>query len=160
MARILIADDVRSIRMLLRHVLERGGHDVLEAGGGDEALDALHRELPDIAILDVYMPGLNGFEVCRAVRADPSLATMGLIILSGDVRAIQKWAARPDAWLAKPFSPIELLNAVTTLLRAPGLVRLPAAARQEAVGTTLACTVPVQKRTTTGHRRKLRKQAS
>src|ERR1700712_626221 len=119
MARILVADDVRSIRMLLRHVLERGGHDVLEAGSGDEAIEARYREQPDIAILDLYMPGLNGLEVCQAVRADPSLATMSLIIVSGDVSGIQGCAARPDAWLTKPFSPIELLNAVAAQSCAP-----------------------------------------
>jgi CheY-like chemotaxis protein len=144
MARILIADDVLLMRTLLNHVLRRGGHDVLEADAGDEALDILRHELPDIAILDVRMPGLSGFDVCQAVRADPCLATIGLIVLSGDMTELHGRADRADYVLAKPFSPAVLLNVITKLLRAPGRVGTPVALRQEPTRASVVQTVPAR----------------
>jgi CheY-like chemotaxis protein len=131
MARILIADDVLPIRLLLRHVLLIDRHQVFEAATGDEAIDLLHREHPDIAILDVFMPGLTGFDVCKVTRADPCLSAIGLILLSGSMSATAVHAAGADYGFSKPFSPTELRNAVTTLLHAPGFLQMPAAARPD-----------------------------
>jgi len=118
MARVLIADDVRPIRMLLRRTLELAGHAVLEASDGDEALSVLIAERPDVAILDALMPELSGFEVCRAARTDMSLAPIGIIILSGEVSHEQAAAVGADRSFRKPFSPTALCDAVTDLIAA------------------------------------------
>jgi CheY-like chemotaxis protein len=115
MARILIADDSRPIRMLIRRALSIEDHEIVEAEDGDKALDALLRERPDIVILDVIMPGLNGIDVCRAVRADPELAATPVIFLTGDVMSDQLREAGADRIFAKPFSPHRLLEAVAEL---------------------------------------------
>ena len=118
MARILVADDVRPIRMLIRRALELAGHDVVEAADGDEALSVLIAERPAVAILDVIMPGMSGFEVCRAARSDVSLASLGIIILSGNVSAEQAREAGADRVFTKPFSPKALLDAVADVVAA------------------------------------------
>jgi CheY-like chemotaxis protein len=119
MARILIADDSRPIRMLIRRVLSVSNHEVFEAEDGAAALDCLLRERPDIAILDVVMPGPSGIEVCYAIRANPDLAAMGVIFLTGDVLSDQLGAAGADRIFAKPFSPHGLLTAVIELATPP-----------------------------------------
>ena len=118
MARILIADDSPPMRTLLRVTLRSGEHDIVEAKDGDEALALLAEHRPTVAVLDVTMPGRTGLDVCSAVRADPALATMGLVVISAnglesDARAAL--AAGADRFLSKPFSPRRLLETVTTL---------------------------------------------
>lgn len=115
MARILIADDSRPIRMLIRRALSIADHEILEAEDGDAALDALIQERPDVVILDVIMPGLSGIDVCRAARADPDLASTPIIFLTGDVMSDQLREAGADRIFAKPFSPHRLLAAVDEL---------------------------------------------
>src|SRR5262245_2482419 len=109
MARILIADDSRPIRMLIRRALSIADHEILEAEDGDAALDSLVRERPDVVILDVIMPGQSGIDVCRAVRANPELASTPIIFLTGDVMSDQLREAGADRIFAKPFSPHGLL---------------------------------------------------
>ena len=107
--RILIADDAPQLRLLLRHVLV--GHESVESGSGDEALAVLHAAAPDVAILDVNMPGRTGLEVCRAIRLDPRHAATYVIVITangdpdGERRAREAGA---DAFLTKPFSPRRL----------------------------------------------------
>ena len=118
MASILIADDSPPMRTLLRATLGAGDHDVVEARDGDEALALLAVHRPVVAVLDVTMPGRSGLQVCSAVRADPALATRGLVVISAnglesDARAAL--AAGADRFLPKPFSPRKLLDTVTTL---------------------------------------------
>lgn len=115
MARILIADDSRPIRMLIRRALSSADHEIVEAEDGNAALDALTRERPDVVILDVIMPGQSGIDVCRAIRANPDLASTPIIFLTGDVMSEQLRAAGADRIFAKPFSPHRLLAAVTEL---------------------------------------------
>jgi two-component system response regulator MtrA len=115
MARILIADDSRPIRMLLHRALSLDGHAVLEAADGDAALACLIDERPDVAILDVIMPGLSGIDVCRAARADPRLDEIGLIFLTGDASSEQVRTAGADFTFTKPFSPHALLAAIAEI---------------------------------------------
>ena len=112
MARILVADDEHGIRALLRLTLVPAGHSVVEAADGDEALALARTHRPDIVILDVWMPGLSGLDVCRAIRADSSLAGTRVIIASGHASDADALAAGADAVFAKPFSPARLLAAV------------------------------------------------
>jgi DNA-binding response OmpR family regulator len=117
MARILIADDSRPIRMLLCRTLAIADHESLEAADGNAALACLMRERPDVAILDVIMPGLSGIDVCLAARATPELADIGLIFLTGDATSEIVRTAGADYVFAKPFSPHALLAAIAELTR-------------------------------------------
>ena len=119
MARILIADDEARIRLLLGTLLRGEGHAVVEAVDGDEAAALLASQRPDLAILDVSMPGRSGLDVCRLVRADPSLRRIRVIVVSASVTEALALAAGADVFLAKPFSPRALLAAVDRLV-APG----------------------------------------
>src|SRR5215217_1642625 len=100
---VLFADDSSRIRMLLRTVLQGDDHIVLEATNGDEALELLHRKRPDIAILDVSMPALeglqvtqptlDGLDVCRAAREDPNLIGLKIIVISAHAESSDALAA-------------------------------------------------------------------
>ena len=109
---ILIADDDADIRELVTIAVTKSGLRVVAAvGDGLAALEAIRTFQPDLAILDLSMPELTGIEVCRAVRADPSIGDVRILVLSatvdGSVRAIGL-AAGADYFMAKPFSPREL----------------------------------------------------
>jgi CheY-like chemotaxis protein len=120
-ARVLIADDSFPVRLLLRQVLASRGHAVTEAIDGDRALALLLAHRPDVAILDVDMPGLDGFALCRAIRGDAGLRTLPIIILSGSAGGGEALAAGADRFVAKPFLPSLLLAVLDELLApAPG----------------------------------------
>ncbi len=121
MATILIADDDARIRLLLRLTLDGDGHEVLEAADGDAALAALRAHRPVAAVLDVQMPGRSGLDVCRALRSDPNLAGIGVVIVSANTTERQARAAGADAFVPKPFSPRALLAEVQQLAMAQGL---------------------------------------
>lgn len=126
MSSILIADDSPPMRTLLRATLRGGPYDVVEARDGDEALVLLAQHRPAIAVLDVSMPGRTGLDVCRAVRADPALAEMLLIVVSAnglDSDASAAYAAGADRFFSKPFSPRKLLETVTSLVADPSSPR-------------------------------------
>ncbi len=115
MATVLIADDDARIRRLLHAALRDGGHDVLEVADGDAALAAVRAHRPAVAVLDVQMPGRSGLDVCRALRADPALASIRVLIVSANAVADDVEGAGADAFLPKPFSPLRLLAAVDAL---------------------------------------------
>jgi len=118
-ARIVVADDEADIRRLTVFTLRRRGYEVLEAVAGDEALDLIRQELPDLAVLDVMMPGLSGLEVADAVRRDPATAAIPVILLSakGQASEIQNGlASGASFYLVKPFSPRELGERVAVAL--------------------------------------------
>lgn len=133
MARVLIADDSAQLRLMLRHTLDHGGHEVLEAADGEEALRVLREERPDVAILDVVMPGLSGLDVCRAARRDAALAATGIIILSANATQGHAAQAGADWFVAKPFLPSELLAAVRDLQEVRGRDRRGVGARRPAL---------------------------
>ena len=113
--RVLIADDSLSMRLLLQRVLASRGHQVYEAVDGDQALLLLHEHHPDVAILDVIMPGLDGLEVCRAVRADPDLTPLKIIVISANATVADALAAGADGFLVKPFLPSRFLALIDEL---------------------------------------------
>ena len=119
MARILIADDSPRNRLLLRHALADAGHTLLEAPDGDTALAMAIAHRPHLAILDIEMPGRSGLEACRAIRRQPGLAGVRVIVNTGrglPSDAADARAAGADAFLAKPFRPAQLVAAVAALL--------------------------------------------
>jgi len=118
MACVLVADDAAPLRMVVRRALESDGHHVVEAADGDEALQQLRRQRPDVAILDVNMPGRDGLSLCRAMRADRELRDVAIIVLSGEAEAGPALEAGADAFLKKPCRPAEVRDAVARLVDA------------------------------------------
>ena len=119
--KVLIADDEANIVVSLEYLMQREGHAVLVARDGPEALKMIARERPDLVLLDVMMPGMSGFEVCQAVRADEALAGVKILMLSAkgrDTDIAKGSAMGADAYMTKPFSTKELAEKVRELLSA------------------------------------------
>jgi len=119
MATVLIVDDEPPIVELVRFTLEDEHVRVLEAGDGFEALEVAFAERPDLIFLDVQLPRLNGFEVCRRLRLEPGLEKTRIVMLTAASQAqdlARGRAAGADLYLTKPFSPLRLLTLVSSLL--------------------------------------------
>jgi DNA-binding response OmpR family regulator len=117
---VLVADDEPHLRLLVRATIESHHYAVVEAHDGDEAWRLLRAHRPALALLDVRMPGRSGLELTRAIRADPELSGMVIILLTSqteeeDVQA--GLSAGADRYLTKPFSPLQLLTIVEEGLR-------------------------------------------
>ncbi len=131
-ARILVADDDPILQRLLLHTLQLEGHTVLVARDGTEALEAVKRDQPDLVVLDVMMPGINGFELCQMLRRRPESLTLPIIMLSGlsDVQEkVSGLRAGADEYLTKPIDLRELVARVEALLNRNRLLRQSAAQR-------------------------------
>lgn len=114
-ATVLVVDDAPTNVKLLRLVLKDAGYRVLEASSGPEALDTLRRDKPDIMVLDVRMPGMTGYDVCREIRHDAEFATLPVIMvtaLSLPEERIKGIEAGATDFITKPFNKKELLARV------------------------------------------------
>jgi diguanylate cyclase (GGDEF)-like protein len=119
-ARIVVADDSLVVRTLLRRQLEEHGHTVLEAVDGEDALRVVRAEKPDIVLLDVEMPKLDGHRVLAALRADPELADTPVVFLTGRTTTedvVEGLRLGAHDYLRKPFEPAELLARVSAAHR-------------------------------------------
>ncbi len=118
-ARILVVDDVPQNRRLLEAVLSPLGHVVVGAGSGREALDLIAAQPPDLVLLDIVMPEMDGYEVCRILRADPSTQMLPIVMLtsSGDQDKVRSIEAGADDFIARPLDHQELVARVKSLLR-------------------------------------------
>jgi len=119
MPTILVVDDEPPILELVRYTLEDEQIRVLEASDGAQALEAALAARPDLILLDVQMPRLDGLEVCRRLRADASLAGTRIVMLTAagqDADRARGLAAGADEYLTKPFSPLALFTLVRSLL--------------------------------------------
>ncbi len=119
MTKVLIADDQPSLRLLISATLEPEHFDVLVASDGDEAWQLLQDQHPEVALLDVQMPGRTGLDLTRAIRGSEELAATRVILLTSkaqqaDVEAGLESGA--DRYLVKPFSPMDLLDQIEQLL--------------------------------------------
>jgi DNA-binding response OmpR family regulator len=116
---ILAADDEQDVLDLVEFRLSRAGYRVVTAPDGERALElAVDRE-PDLCVLDIMMPGIDGFEVTRRIRATAAIASTPVILLTASVQeaAVSKgYEAGANDYMRKPFSPQELLNRVETAL--------------------------------------------
>ena len=121
--KILIVDDDRELRELVGFVLRRAGYPVVEAGDGPEAMRQHAVERPDLVILDVNLPGFDGFEVCRRIRLDSDTPVMMLTVRGEEADQVRGLDLGADDYLAKPFSPSTLLARVRALLRRRGSER-------------------------------------
>jgi two-component system alkaline phosphatase synthesis response regulator PhoP len=119
-ARVLVVEDNPDIAALLRHYLERSGHTVDHLDSGRDVLARVRPSPPDMVVLDVMLPGMDGLLVCQALRGEPSTAAIPIIMLTARgeeadrVRGLELGA---DDYVTKPFSPKELVARVAALLR-------------------------------------------
>lgn len=118
-ARVLVVDDDDLVRDILARVLDVGELSVCTADDGESALDLIREEPPDAVVLDVGLPGMDGFEVCRRLATDPALSSIPVVLLTGyddEVTRDQATAAGCAAFLTKPFSALELLDVLRDAL--------------------------------------------
>jgi two-component system, OmpR family, response regulator MtrA len=119
--RIVVADDEPDIRRLVAFALRRRGYEVAEAAAGDAALDLVRTEAPDLVVLDVMMPGMNGTEVARALGEDERTAGIPVLLLSARDQAAEIEEGMTSGardYMVKPFAPPELAERVASLLTA------------------------------------------
>ena len=121
--KILVVDDDRELRELIAFVLRGAGYSIVEAGDGLEAVRRHADERPDLVILDVNLPGIDGFEVCRRIRADFDTPVMMLTVRGEEADQVRGLDLGADDYLAKPFSPRALSARVRALLRRRGQER-------------------------------------
>jgi|SRR5579884_1035079 DNA-binding response OmpR family regulator len=117
MATILLVDDEPAIRELAKLYLEQEGFRVEMVGRGDEALKQVRQHAPALVVLDVMLPGLNGFEVCRQIRRESDVPIIMLTARGDDADKIVGLELGADDYLAKPFNPRELAARVKAILR-------------------------------------------
>lgn len=116
---ILVVDDEQPIRDLVRGYLEREGHQVVEAADGPTAVAAFAGHQPDLVVLDVMLPGFDGLEVCRRLRATSDAYVLMLTARGEEIDRIVGLEVGADDYLVKPFSPREVVARVRAMLRRP-----------------------------------------
>jgi len=158
--RVLVADDTESVRALYDKLLTAEGYHVIAAADGIAALDAIRVQRPDVIVLDVGMPGVDGIEVCRLLKSDPAtrltpvVLVTGLSDLSDRIRGIEAGA---DDFLSKPVHPHELRARIASLSRMKQLT--DALDSAEAAFMALALTIEARDPTTKGHCERLATRA-
>jgi phosphate regulon transcriptional regulator PhoB len=119
-ATVLVIDDEKDLVELVRYNLEQAGYDVIAAADGKAGLEVARKHLPDLVVLDWMMPGMDGLEVCRQLRADARTARLPLIMLTAKASEADRVVGLElgaDDYLVKPFSPRELVARVKAHLR-------------------------------------------
>jgi DNA-binding response OmpR family regulator len=117
--KILIVDDEPGIVVPIQFLMEQQGYHVMIAQRGDDALDLIYKYKPDLVLLDIMLPGIDGFKVCKIVRLNPNYREMKILFLSiknREVDITKGLALGADAYIAKPFSNDELVEKVKVLL--------------------------------------------
>ena len=121
--KILAVDDERHIVRLVEVNLQRAGYQVVTAYDGREALEKVKSENPDLVVLDVMMPYMDGFEVLKNLKADPVTAEIPVIMLTAKAQTadvFRCWQSGVDCYLTKPFNPMELLTFVKRIFDSLG----------------------------------------
>jgi len=118
---ILCVEDEPDMINLIRLILGRHGFDVKGATGGAEGLKMIHKEKPDLILLDLMMPDMDGWEVYQQIKADPKTRNIPVIVVTAKAQSIDKvlglHIAKVDDYIAKPFSPAELLSSIEKVLQ-------------------------------------------
>jgi len=133
-ARVLIVEDSPDIAELIKHYLDRAGHDTTVLGSGRDALIAARQSPPNLVVLDIMLPGMDGMQVCQALRAEASTASIPILMLTAkgeEADRVKGLELGADDYVTKPFSPKELVARVAALAGEYGrAVATPAEARQ------------------------------
>ncbi|MCB1751541.1 MAG: response regulator [Gammaproteobacteria bacterium] len=117
--KVLIVDDEQNIAISVEYLMRREGFDVSVARDGEEGLAMIRSTKPDLVLLDVMMPKMDGFQVCSAVRADAALADVRIIMLTAkgrDAEVAKGLSLGADAYIPKPFSTSDLVSRVNSLM--------------------------------------------
>ena len=129
--RILVVDDEPQIRRIMRTTLTGAGYEVDDAKTGEEALTKVREFRPELVLLDINMPGMDGLEACRALRTDPNVAIIMLTVRNTEAAKVEALDAGADDFVTKPFSTPELLARIRAALRrvpvsqsTPGRIRV------------------------------------
>jgi putative two-component system response regulator len=159
-SRVLVADDTESVRSLFQRLLTADGHEVVSVADGAAALEGVHRHRPDVVLLDVTMPLMDGLEVCRRLKHDPATRLTPVVLVTGQTGLddrIKGIEAGADEFLSKPVHPHELRARVRSLTRVKHLIdELDSA---EAAFMTLALTIEARDPLTNGHCERLARHA-
>lgn len=117
--KILVVDDEQDVLKIILLRLEKAGYDVTGCGNGRDAIDIMHKILPDLALLDVYLPDINGDDVARLMKKDGKLKHIPVILISATAASIDERAKNCGAvnYLGKPFESEELLGMVEKALK-------------------------------------------
>jgi len=129
-SKILVVEDDYDIAQLLAITMKKAGYEVAVTENGYEALNSIRRHPPDLVILDLMLPGIDGFEVCKEMKRDPKTAEVSVLIVTArgeEIDRIIGLELGADDYVVKPFSPRELLLRVRAILRRTGQEHLPAA---------------------------------
>ena len=120
LGQVLVVEDEQDVAELLRYNLNRAGYDVMSAPNGADAVKMARDALPDVILLDVMVPQLNGWEVCRRLKSDPATQSIPIIMVTGRVEEGDKvlgFELGADDYVTKPFSPRELIARVRAVAR-------------------------------------------
>jgi len=120
MARILIVDDSPSQLMGIRRIVEKLGHEAITAEDGAQGVEVCKRELPDLVLMDVVMPNLNGFQATRSISKDPTTQHIPVILVTTkDQDTDRVWGMRQGAkaYITKPFSESDLAEVITQVIK-------------------------------------------
>ncbi|NEO83396.1 MAG: response regulator [Spirulina sp. SIO3F2] len=120
MSKVLVVEDSMAQRQMISDLLEDSGLTVEVASNGVEALKQVETYAPDIVVLDIVMPQMNGYELCRRLKSDPKTQNVPVVMCSSKGEEFDRyWGMRQgaDAYIAKPFQPMELIGTVKQLLR-------------------------------------------
>jgi DNA-binding response OmpR family regulator len=123
--KVLIVDDEANIVISLEFLVEQAGYEFRVARNGQEALEQVAAFEPDLILLDIMMPNINGFDVCRRVRKNPAWQTIKIIMLTAKGREVEVnkgLALGADAYIVKPFSTKELMAKIELILNEPSTV--------------------------------------
>ena len=116
---VLIVDDEPNIVVPIEFLMEQNGYSVLVAGSGEEALEVISKHNPDLVLLDIMLPGIDGYEVCEIIRLDPKWQKIKIIFLPAkgrDVDVAKGMVLGADAYVIKPFSNADIIENVKKLL--------------------------------------------
>ena len=156
LGRVLVVDDLEPNRLLLRAMLAHDGHEVVEASSGGQALALVESAEPDVVLLDVMMPGLDGFETCQRLKGAATSRLIPVVLvtsLSETADRVRGIEAGADDFLSKPVDPQELSARVKSLVRLKRYTQDLESA--EGVIVSLALTIEARDATTDGHCRRL-----
>lgn len=119
MSKVLLVEDSVAQQKAIADLLERKGLEVTVANDGEEAIAKIQEQSPDLVVLDIVMPKMNGYEVCRQIKSTPTTEKIPVVMCSAKSEEFDRyWGMKQgaDAYIAKPFRPTELLGTVKKLL--------------------------------------------